>query len=96
MERCSDCGEAFVFSVGLDEHRERCTDSPGDVVDGSYGDGSCPMCGTDYGEKGVPQASRRLRRGRGRRGLDDSDGAGADGGRPARHRPAELGLIRSP
>jgi hypothetical protein len=27
MERCDDCGEAFVFSIGLDKHRERCTGS---------------------------------------------------------------------
>ena len=67
MERCDDCGEAFVFTVGLDEHRERCTGSPADAAAGSFGDGSCPMCGTDYGEKGYLQH------------LASCDGAGDDG-----------------
>jgi len=55
MERCPNCGEAFVFPVGLNEHRERCTGSAGDVADGPYDDDTCPMCGTDYGERGYPQ-----------------------------------------
>ncbi|TSD15099.1 hypothetical protein DP107_04390 [Haloglomus irregulare] len=107
MERCSDCGEAFVFSVDLDEHRERCTGSPGDAVAGSFGDGSCPMCGTDYGEKGYLQH------------LAACDGAGEDkrlttadsseeppADLPAKPAPTEvarhdtdrpnLGLVRSP
>jgi hypothetical protein len=82
MERCSDCGEAFVFSVGLDEHRERCTDSPGDVVAGSFGDGSCPMCGTDDGEKGYLQH------------LAACDGAGDDQGSTTATEPAPTEAAR--
>lgn len=48
MERCSDCGEAFTDTVGLRKHRERCTGSTADAVAGSFGDGSCPMCGDAY------------------------------------------------
>ena len=68
MERCSDCGEAFVFSVGLDEHRERCTGSTSDAAAGSFGDGSCPMCGLEYGKEGYLQH------------LASCDGAGDDQG----------------
>jgi predicted RNA-binding Zn-ribbon protein involved in translation (DUF1610 family) len=68
MERCPNCGEAFVFPVGLNEHRERCTGSAGDVADGPYDDDTCPMCGTDYGEKGYLQH------------FASCDGAGVDEG----------------
>jgi hypothetical protein len=77
MERCDDCGEAFVFSVGLDEHRERCTGSPGDVVDGSYGDGTCPMCGLEYGKQSYLQH------------LASCDGSEGGGSTTATEPPAE-------
>lgn len=48
MERCSDCGEAFTGIIGLEAHRDRCTGSTADAVAGSFGDGTCPMCGEMY------------------------------------------------
>ncbi|WP_144260767.1 adaptin-ear-binding coat-associated protein [Haloglomus irregulare] len=45
MERCDERGEAFVFSVDLDEHRKRCTGLTADLVDGSFAADTCPMCG---------------------------------------------------
>lgn len=48
MERCDDCGEALLSAIGLEKHRERCTGLTADAVAGSFGDGSCPMCGEPY------------------------------------------------